>query len=166
MVPAPGLHPVAQGAVVDPQLAGDLGYRLPGLQDHLHGLSLELRAEPSSLLGHGAILSGRRPCPRSLVHPSGDLAAVVVLAGPRVPDLSDGDDVQCVVEPAVAAAVEPVVDGVAAGSVDRGGAGVAGEVGPAGEPAHVTDLTQDRSGDDESLRHAQPDTGRALNRPD
>src|SRR4051794_22777349 len=70
MVPAPGLHPVAQSAVVNPQLAGDLGYRLPGLQNHLDGLSLELRAEPSALLGHGAILSGRRPCPRSLVHPT------------------------------------------------------------------------------------------------
>lgn len=63
---APNLY----GAVVDPEVAGDLGQRLAGLQHPLNGLGLELRAEPSALLGHRAILSRRRPCPRSLVHPT------------------------------------------------------------------------------------------------
>src|SRR4051812_29612722 len=62
--------PVAQRALVDPQIAGDLRDGLASLDHHLHGLSLELRAEPSTLLGHGPILSVERNCPRSLVHPS------------------------------------------------------------------------------------------------
>src|SRR3954453_2129413 len=61
--------PVAQGALVDPQVAGDLGDGLTGLQHHLHGFSLELRTEPSPLLWHGQILSAASHCPRSLVHP-------------------------------------------------------------------------------------------------
>src|SRR4051812_48984705 len=61
---------VAQGALVDPQVTSDLGDRPAGLEHHLHGLSLELRAELPPLLGHGRILSGGGPCPRSLVHPT------------------------------------------------------------------------------------------------
>src|SRR3954454_3304325 len=64
-----GVDPVAQRAVVHPQIAGDLRDGLASLDHHLHGLSLELRAEPSTLLGHGPILSVERNCPRSLVHP-------------------------------------------------------------------------------------------------
>ncbi|MGC9667450.1 hypothetical protein ACNTMW_12945, partial [Planosporangium sp. 12N6] len=39
-----------------------------GLDHHLHGLGFELWTVPATLLGHGLILSGRRTCPRSLVH--------------------------------------------------------------------------------------------------
>src|SRR4051812_12589314 len=69
MLAAPDIHPVAQGALVDPQVASDLGDRLAGLEHHLHGFSLELRTELPPLLGHGRILSSQRTCPRSLVHP-------------------------------------------------------------------------------------------------
>src|SRR3954447_742025 len=67
---SPDIEPIAQGALVDPQVAGDLGDGLAGLEHHLHGLSLELRAEPSPLLWHGQILSAASHCPRFLVHPS------------------------------------------------------------------------------------------------
>src|SRR3954452_25611894 len=70
MLAAPDIHPVAQGALVDPQVASDLGDRLAGLEHHLHGFGLELRTELPPLLGHGRILSSQRTCPRSLVHPS------------------------------------------------------------------------------------------------
>src|SRR3954465_9738439 len=54
---SPDVEPVAQGALVDPQVAGDLGDGLTGLEHHLHGFSLELRAEPSPLLWQDKILS-------------------------------------------------------------------------------------------------------------
>src|SRR3954449_2239674 len=57
-------------ALVDPQVTSDLGDRLPGLEHHLDGFGLELRAEPAPLLWHGQILSAASHCPRSLVHPS------------------------------------------------------------------------------------------------
>src|SRR4051794_39545800 len=56
------------------------------------------------------------------------LAPVVVLARAGHSGLGDGRDVQHVVEPAVAAAVEPVPVVVPGGHVDGRGAGVAGEV--------------------------------------
>jgi hypothetical protein len=71
------------------------------------------------------------------------LAAVVVRPRPWHPVLHDGGDVQGVVEPAVAAAVEPMSVVVSGGHVDRCGAGVAGEVVPAGEPADVSGLGED-----------------------
>src|SRR4051794_14555465 len=37
---------------MDPQTPRDLRDRLPRLDHHLHGLSLELRTEPPTLLGH------------------------------------------------------------------------------------------------------------------
>src|SRR4051812_14096532 len=70
MLAAPDIHPVAEGALVDPQVTGDLGDRLAGLEHHLHGFGLELRTELPPLLGHGRILSSQRTCPRSLVHPT------------------------------------------------------------------------------------------------
>src|SRR3954469_20754604 len=69
VVASPEVHPVAQGALVDPQVAGDLGDGLTGLEHHLHGFSLELRTEPPPLLWHGQILSAQSHCPRSLVNP-------------------------------------------------------------------------------------------------
>src|SRR3954449_12673577 len=57
-------------ALVDPQVTSDLGDRLPGLEHHLDGFGLELRAEPAPLLWHGQIHSAASHCPRSLVHPS------------------------------------------------------------------------------------------------
>src|SRR4051794_23222264 len=51
-----------------PRSPGDLGDRLARLDHHLHRLSLELRAEPPALLGHGHIISIEGTCPRSLVH--------------------------------------------------------------------------------------------------
>jgi hypothetical protein len=53
----PGVHPVPQGPIVDPQVPGHLSDRLTGLNHHLHGLSLELRAELAAMLRHGQILS-------------------------------------------------------------------------------------------------------------
>src|SRR5690606_33231072 len=61
--------PVAQGALVDLQITGDLSDRSSGLQDHLDGLGLELSAEFPALAGHGLILSSEPiRCPRSLIH--------------------------------------------------------------------------------------------------
>src|SRR3954451_11471940 len=65
---APGVDPVAQGAVMDPEITSDLRDWLAGLEDHLDGFGLELGTEPTSLLGHVPILSSGRTCPRSLVH--------------------------------------------------------------------------------------------------
>jgi hypothetical protein len=50
------------------EITGDLGDRLAGLNDHLHSLGLELRAELPALLWHEQILSIESPCPRSLIH--------------------------------------------------------------------------------------------------
>ena len=50
----------SQGALVDPQVTSDFGDRLAGLEHHLHGFSLDLRAERPPLLGHGRILSACR----------------------------------------------------------------------------------------------------------
>jgi hypothetical protein len=66
--PAPGVDPVAQSAVMDTEVTGNLGDRLAGLQDHLDGFGLELGAEPTAMLGHVPILSSWRTCPRSLLH--------------------------------------------------------------------------------------------------
>ena len=56
MLPPPHVHPVLQGAIVDPQVAGDFRDRLAGIDHHLHSLSLELRAEPAAMLGMEQIL--------------------------------------------------------------------------------------------------------------
>ncbi len=58
----------------------------------------------------------------------GDLALVVRLSGTGVADLADRDQVQGGVELAVATPVQPMPAQIAAGGLDRGGAGVAGEV--------------------------------------
>jgi hypothetical protein len=71
------------------------------------------------------------------------LAPVVVLAGAGHPGLGDGRDVQHVVEPAVAASVEPVPVVLPGGHVDGRGAGVAGEVRLGREPTHVDHLSED-----------------------
>src|SRR3954451_13677047 len=71
--------PVAQRPLVDPKVASDLGDGLAGLEHHLHGLSLELRAEPPPRLWHGQILSAQSHCPRSLVHPRTSLGDVGVV---------------------------------------------------------------------------------------
>lgn len=55
----PLVHPVAERALVDLQLPGDLSDRTAGLEHELHRLSLELRRELPSLLGHRPILSSR-----------------------------------------------------------------------------------------------------------
>lgn len=65
------------------------------------------------------------------------LSPVVVLARAGHPVLHDGGDVQGVVEPAVAPAVEPVAVVVPARDVDGCGAGVAGEVRLGWEPPDV-----------------------------
>src|SRR3954447_4561715 len=69
VIAPPDVDPVAQRALVDPQVTGDLGDGPAGLEHYLHGLSLELRTEPPPLLWHGQILSAESHCPRSLVHP-------------------------------------------------------------------------------------------------
>jgi hypothetical protein len=78
------------------------------------------------------------------------LVSVVVLTGPGHAVLNDRGDMQRVVEPAVAAAVEPVAVVVSGGHVDRCGARVAGEVVPAAEPADVAGLGDDLRGVDGS----------------
>jgi hypothetical protein len=64
----PGVDPVAQRAVMDTEITGNLRDRFLGLDHHLHSLSLELRAEPTTLLGHEQILSLKTHCPRPLAH--------------------------------------------------------------------------------------------------
>ena len=64
------VDPVPQRAIMDTKISSHLRDRLTRLDDHLHRLSLELRAEPATLLGHEHILSVERHCPRSLVHPT------------------------------------------------------------------------------------------------
>jgi len=53
---------------MDARFAGDLGDRLAGLDHHLHGLRLELRAELAAMLWREQILSAEITCPRSLIH--------------------------------------------------------------------------------------------------
>src|SRR4051812_29194669 len=73
---SPDVEPIAQGALVDPQVAGDLGDGLAGLQHHLYGLSLELRAEPSPLLWHGQILSSSESLSKIVGTPQSRCSAV------------------------------------------------------------------------------------------
>src|SRR5262249_23268352 len=70
MLAAPGIHPVPQGPVVDPQVPGHLRDRLAGRDHHLHGLSLELRAELAAMLRHETdpLSRAESHCPRSLIH--------------------------------------------------------------------------------------------------
>jgi Insertion element 4 transposase N-terminal len=58
------------GSVVDPQVPGDNGDGLAGLDHHLHGLSLELRAELAAMLWHETdpLRLAESHCPRSLIH--------------------------------------------------------------------------------------------------
>src|SRR4051794_1894478 len=67
---APRFHPVAERPVIDTQIPSHFRDRLAGLEHHLDGLSLELRAELPASLWHEQILSVGRNCPRSLIHPS------------------------------------------------------------------------------------------------
>jgi site-specific recombinase XerD len=53
----PLVHPVAQGPLVDLQPSSDLGYRPARREHELNRLSLELRRELPSMLGHRPILS-------------------------------------------------------------------------------------------------------------
>jgi hypothetical protein len=76
------------------------------------------------------------------------LALVVQAAGGAwVADLDDHHHVQRVVDPLVPRPRQPVPDLLAGGSIDRGGAVVAGEGVLGGEPRHVTGLGQDPPGD-------------------
>jgi hypothetical protein len=61
-------------------------------------------------------------------------------------DLHDRHQVQRVVELAVTGPEQPVADDLAAGGLQRRGAGVGGEVVLAGEPAHVADLAEEPGG--------------------
>jgi len=65
----PRFHPIAQRAVIDTQIPGDVSNRFPGLDHHLHSLSLELRTEPSTLLDHEQILSGEKKLSKILGTP-------------------------------------------------------------------------------------------------
>jgi hypothetical protein len=78
----------------------------------------------------------------------GELALVVGLPGAGVADLADRDDVQRAVELAVVGAVEPVAAQIAAGGLDRRGAGGAGVVVAVGEAADVTGVAEDLGGQD------------------
>ena len=69
----PLVHPVAERPLVDLQLPSDLSDRPAGLDDELHRLSLELRRELPSFLGHGPILSSRENVSKILDTPQGPL---------------------------------------------------------------------------------------------
>src|ERR1039458_1455163 len=73
----------------------------------------------------------------------GKAPPVVAAARGVVAQLDDPGHVEHVVDPAVACAAEPVADVLAAGGVDRGGAGPGCEVAAAGEAADVADISQD-----------------------
>ncbi len=72
LVKSPDFAAAWEEAVIDTQIPGNFRDRLTGLEHHLHGLSLELRAEFPARSRHERILSVERNCPRSLVHPSED----------------------------------------------------------------------------------------------
>jgi hypothetical protein len=74
-------------------------------------------------------------------------AKVVGASGCVVTDLGDGDDVDRVVQLAVAARVQPVSLPVGAGRFDRCGPVVAGELGAGPEPADVVDVSEHDRGD-------------------
>src|SRR5262245_696851 len=80
--------PVPQGPVVDPQVPGHLRDRLAGRDHHLHGLSLELRAELAAMLRHETdpLSRAESHCPRSLIHLNPALAGVAhrLRPGPAV----------------------------------------------------------------------------------
>jgi hypothetical protein len=61
--------------------------------------------------------------------------------------LGDGHDIEGPVQPAVAAAVQPVPLDAARGGRDRGGAVGGGELVPVPKAAHITHLPKDPSGD-------------------
>src|SRR5262245_37957171 len=79
MLAAPGIHPVPQGPVVDPQVPGHLRDRLAGRDHHLHGLSLELRAELAAMLRHETdpLSRAESHCPRSLIHLTSPIPNVI-----------------------------------------------------------------------------------------
>src|SRR5262249_26347395 len=83
MLAAPGIHPVPQGPVVDPQVPGHLRDRLAGRDHHLHGLSLELRAELAAMLRHETdpLSRAESHCPRSLIHLRVPNLALIVFMG-------------------------------------------------------------------------------------
>jgi hypothetical protein len=70
----------------------------------------------------------------------GQLAPVVDLAGAGPADLDHGHHVQGVIQLAVPGPRQPVADDLAAGGLQRGSAGMSGEMMLAREPADVTDL--------------------------
>jgi len=47
--PPIGIHPGPQRSIMDPQLPGDLSDRLPGLDHHLHRLSLDTHLSTPSV---------------------------------------------------------------------------------------------------------------------
>src|SRR6516162_3646906 len=79
----------------------------------------------------------------------GPFLVVVGAAGAvLVADLGDRGHMDGVVEAAVAAPGQPVDFPAARGDLDRGGAGVGGEVIPVREAGDVADVADDRGGDD------------------
>ena len=78
----------------------------------------------------------------------GLFALVVGAAGSGVHGLDAGGQVQGVVEGSVAGAGESVAALVAAGDLDRGGAGVAGVVVGVGEAGDVAGVAEDLGGQD------------------
>jgi hypothetical protein len=70
MLPPPGIDPVPQSPIVDPQVPGHLSDRLSRRNHHLHGLSLELRAELAAMLWPSTdpLSWTESHCPRSLIH--------------------------------------------------------------------------------------------------
>jgi hypothetical protein len=75
------------------------------------------------------------------------LACQIGVAGMVAAGLGDGHDLQVPVQPAVAAAVQPMPLDAARGGRDRGSAVGRGELVPVSKATHVTHLTKDPRGD-------------------
>jgi hypothetical protein len=75
-------------------------------------------------------------------------AEVVGTSGCIVGDLSDGDHVDCVVQLAVTARVQPLSFTIRAGCFDRCGSVVAGELGADPKPGDVVNVAEHDRGDD------------------
>lgn len=80
----------------------------------------------------------------------GDFAAVIVLSESGVSDLAGGHNMQYAIESTVAAGVESVPDGVAAGRFQWCAAGVAREVMLGGKAVDVSDVSEDFGSKDDA----------------
>lgn len=79
----------------------------------------------------------------SMAFAGGAFALVIGPAGSVVAELSNGHDMQAMVELAISRAGKPVADDIAGGGLDRGGAGVGGKRRGGTEPIDRADQSKD-----------------------